>query len=297
MNDRPTEVFLNENLRHPENRINVALFGLLTQDWLRGWFLERLDLPTEAIVYPPTNENGVRPDFKVVGVDGTPLAWVEVELGTNPGQVADYRSRFAEPIRTVYGRRSHGGDLSLEEVADRLAEESGLPAQTKLNVQHLHDQIRQGLSGFSASSLPRAEVSAQMREHPLVAGLVERLGNKLLFTTGAIAEGHVKADTNKEQGFSLRVKSRVATNGTISVVTISGGQPVIYVPSLAKLNRYLPAHSEEVAAFAALLSDLGCDLRLYGERQRPSVPMDVALVELDRLAERVAALADRPGRL
>ena len=31
-----------------------------------------------------------------------------------------------EPVKTVWGRRHHGGDLSLEEIADRLAAERDL---------------------------------------------------------------------------------------------------------------------------------------------------------------------------
>lgn len=290
------DVFLNENLNHPENRINVALFGLMTQDWLRSWFLSQLDLPLEAVVYPPMNESGVRPDLKVTAVDGTVLAWIEVELGTNPGQVANYRDRLSEPIKTVYGQRSHGGDLSLEEIADRLAAQEGLDAQTEINVQHLHEQIRQGLAGFSTSSLPRAEVSDEMRENPLVAGLIERLGDRLQFTTGAVAVGYLKADTNKEQGFSLRVNSRVATAGTLSVLAISGGRPAVSFPARAKLERYLPAHVAEVAAYVELLDRLGCDIGDYGERQRPTLPIDVVLTALDELAECVTALADRPAR-
>ncbi len=71
---------MNEDLSNPENRVNVALFGLMTQDWLRTWFLEQLALPTDAVIYPPVNERGVRPDFTVVGVDGSKLAWIETGM-------------------------------------------------------------------------------------------------------------------------------------------------------------------------------------------------------------------------
>ena len=245
------EVFLNEDLSHPENRINVAMFGLMTQDWFRTWFLERLRLAADAVVYPPTNENGVRPDFKVDAVDGSTLARIEVELGTNPAQVANYRSRFAEPIKTVFGRRHHNGDLSLEEIADRLSQEmSHLAPQTLINVRHLHDQIIQDLQGFSSSSSVRAAVSDEMRENPLVAGLMERLGVKLQFTTGAVPIGYLKADTNSTQGFSLRVNSRQSSSGTLSLMNITGGRPTVYFPARAKLDRYLPNHAKEVAAYA-----------------------------------------------
>jgi len=293
---RRTDIFLNENLNHPENRINVAFFGLMTQDWLRTWFLKQLELPTDAVVYPPTNESGVRPDLKVVAADGSVLAWIEIELGTNPGQVADYESRLSEPIKTVWGRRSHGGDLSLEEIADRISSERDLSPQTRINVQHLHDQIRQGLSGFSSSSSARAEVSDEMKGNPLVSGLIDRLGNKIQFTTGAVPIGYLKADTNKRQGFSLRVNSRVSKSGTLSVLAISGGRPNVILPSRSKLDRYLPAHRAQVGRYADLLAELGCDIGAYEERQRPSLPLEVLVEALDQVADCVAALADRPTR-
>lgn len=290
----PEDLFLNENLKHPENRINVALFGLMTQDWLRIWFLERLDLPTDAVVYPPTNESGVRPDLKVVAQDGSILAWIEVELGTNPGQVADYQSRLAKPIKTVYGRRSHGGDLSLEEIAAHLGAERGLPPQTELNVQHLRNQILQGPSGFSSASSVRAAVSDEMKDNPLVAGLVDRLGDKIQFTTGAVPVGYLQATAIGRQGFSLRVNSRVSNSGTLSVLAISGGRPNVAFPSRLMLDRYLPAHGGEIAGYAKLLLGLGCDIGAFEERQRPTLPIAAMVEARDRVAECVSELASLP---
>ncbi|MFV1991922.1 MAG: hypothetical protein ACC652_14415, partial [Acidimicrobiales bacterium] len=212
-----------------------------------------LDLPADSRVYPPTNINGVRPDLKVIDPSGATLAWIEVELGTNPAQVADYESRFEEPIKTVFGKRKHDGDLSLEDVASRLGSERGLPPQVELNVQHLRDQIRQSLSEFSSSSSTRAEVSDEMKENPLVSGLINRLGDRLLFTTGSIPMGRLEADTVSKQGFSLRVNSRKSGSGTLSVLSISGGSDKVVFPPLAKLDRYLPNHGRETAAYAALL--------------------------------------------
>ena len=37
------DLFLSEDLSKPENRINVALFGLMTQDWFREWFPEEIE--------------------------------------------------------------------------------------------------------------------------------------------------------------------------------------------------------------------------------------------------------------
>ena len=69
--------------------------------------------------------------------------------------------------------------------AERLEAHADLQPQVEYNVQHLAQQIRRALAGFAgSSSTPRAEVSEEMRSHPLVAGLVARLASKITFTTG-----------------------------------------------------------------------------------------------------------------
>jgi hypothetical protein len=286
-------IFLNENLNHPENRINVALFGLMGTEWFHDWFLEALNFPTSAVVYPPANENGVRPDLRVVdpSTDLT-LGWVEVELGTNQGQVDQYRSRFAEPVRTVWGRREQGGDLSLEEVADRLEQPSpDVGTQVRFNCEHLAQQIRQDLRGFRPSA-PRAEVSVEMRSHPLVVALTSRLGERLLFTTGPLPPGFLKADTTGEQGFSLRVR-RGDASGSVSLLAISGGRPFVLLPPHAKLSRCLPRHGPLVDDFADLIAEMGCNLRTFGEQQRPMLPLHTVLDRIDDIAAMVLLLAEQ----
>ena len=106
------------------------------------------------------------------------LAWIEVELGTNAGQVADYRDRYSEAVQSIWGRREDCGDLSLEEIEEFLGERiDSLQPQVQMNVKHLRKLIRQGLDGHSRSG-GRAEISEEMRNHPLVAGLTGRLGDR-----------------------------------------------------------------------------------------------------------------------
>ena len=87
------DLFVKEDVGKSENRINLALFSLMQQDWFREWILKRLCLPADAVVYPTTNVRGRRPDLKVVR-NGSELAMIEVELGANQGQVEDYREHF-----------------------------------------------------------------------------------------------------------------------------------------------------------------------------------------------------------
>ena len=114
------DLFVNEDVSKPENRVNLALFSLMQQDWFREWILKRLSLPADAVVYPPTNVGSRRPDLKVM-CDGAELSMIEVELGANFGQAEDYRGKFHK-LKTIWGRKKGGGDLSLEEVAKFLNE-------------------------------------------------------------------------------------------------------------------------------------------------------------------------------
>ena len=298
---RENEQFVNEDLSKPENRINVALFGLMPQDWFREWFLKELNLPTDAVVYPPTNNQGARPDLKVEAYDGSTLAWIEVELGTNEGQVEDYNRRYPnQQVKAIWGRQGSGGDLSLEEIAGFLASQKDLSKQTQVNVDHLRKLIREGLEGASRST-GRACVSDEMRCHPLVVRLTYRLGDKLLSNRGLGAPpvGYLKADTTdtpNNQGFSLGVNSPVSSNGRLSVMSITAGRPKVYFPALSKLEKFLPNHDTAIKDYASLLKDMGLDIGKYEENQRPSLPLDTVLGKLSELASCVQALAESPQR-
>lgn len=265
------DLFLSEDLKKPENRINVALFGLMQQDWFRKWFLSELRLPADAVVYPPTNTKGARPDLKAMRPDGATLAWIEVEVGTNVAQAEDYRQRYRpEPVKTLWGKQDSGGDLSLEEIANYLDHQTALRPQIGINVQYLRKQIRQALGEHSQSS-QRANVSDEMWEHyPLVVGLRKRLGNKLERTTRRVRIGYLKADTVKEEGFSLRVHSDEAANKELSVMSITSGREEVGFPSLPKLQKYLPDHHHEIDFYALVLGGVGLDISKYSRDQRPS---------------------------
>ena len=284
------DLFVNEDISKPENRVNLALFSLMQQDWFREWILKRLCLPADAVVYPPTNVHGRRPDLKVLR-DGAELAMIEVELGTNLGQAEDYRKQF-DAVKTIWGRRKSQGDLSLEEVAEFLNEPRCLSSQTKINVQHLRKLIEEGLSEHSSSG-GRGNVSEEMWEHRLVVALRDRLGNRLEATTKRVGIGHLKADTVGKEGFSLKV-NRSDTNGEVALFSISGGAHLIF-PSRQKLNRCLPNHRAEVDAYISLITTMGCDVDVRGGNARPRLPLDpnldAVLSKVDELARCFEALA------
>jgi hypothetical protein len=101
----PPARFVKEDVNKPENRTNLALFGLMLIPGIRTWLLKRLGLPVDSIMYPPQNVLGGRPDFVVVGPNETVEAWIEVELGgENQAQLAQYRARLDEPVLSISKR-------------------------------------------------------------------------------------------------------------------------------------------------------------------------------------------------
>ena len=295
---RIPDLFLHEFLNRPENRVNVALFSLMQQDWFREWFLAKLGLPVDAIVYPPTNHSGVRPDLKVVDVHHDLSAWIEVELHANRGQLEDYRKKLhPDPVKALWGTPNEGGDLSLKEVADHLECQSRLPPQIAANAQQLADLIREGLRGHIRSP-GRSSLSPEMLNHPLVARLSELLGDHLRFDLGTNeppVPGDLKADTTglpNNRGFSLRVFSPESRSRTVSVMSISGASPNIGLPSLPRLTRCLPVGPQQVEGYRSTILRIGGpDIGRFRERQVPPLDLQTAFTRLDELAPCLLALA------
>ena len=287
--DNIEDIFVKEDLSKPENRVNLALFSLMQQDWFRKWILERLCLPPDAVVYPPTNVRSLRPDLKVVA--DSCEAVIEVELGTNPGQAEVYREHF-NSVRTIWGKRESGCDLSFEEIAEFLMESRRLSPQTRINVQHLSKLIDEGLREHS-SSRERREVSEGMWAHTLVVALRERLGDSLVNTTKRVGIGRLKADTVGNEGFSLKVNRR-DTSGEVALLSITAGAHLIF-PSRQKLIRCLPNRRAAVDAYMSLVAAMGCDVEAPGENAHPRLPLnlnlDAVLKRVDELTGCLEALA------
>ena len=292
-----SSIFVSEDMSKPENRVNVALFGLMTQDWFRLWLLEKLGLPTDSVIYPPTNSRGSRPDLAVSAPDlSRALAWIEVELGTNAGQIADYRNRYSECVKSIWGRREDCGDLSLEEIDEFLGEHlDSLQPQVQMNVKHLRKLIRQGLDGHSRSG-GRSEVSEEMLNHPLVSGLICRLGDRLKITAGRIRPGELKADAIGESGFSLRTYSPIPTGRSVFLMSIRAGSQEVMFPTRGWLETYLPRqYRTAIEEYVTLLKEKA----LYIDDGKVhwyagSLHVDVALAMIDDLTECVLAFADYP---
>ena len=299
---RIENLFLHEYPGRPENRVNAALFSLMQQHWFRKWFLEKLALPSDAIVYPPTNRCGLRPDLVVIDPDGRTLAWIEVELGRDDRQLKEYRNTYPEEVKALWGKQSHRGDLSLEEIVERLERESNLDPQIAVNAQQLTDLIREALEDHSPS-LGRSALSPEMRDHPLVAGLADLLGSRILYHLDGNERpppGYLKAnttDTPNNRGFSLRVYSpkSKSSDQTLSIMSISGGRPRVYFPSLLKLQSYLPGCSREVEAYKSVLCDMNLNIAKFELNGRPWLELERVCDQLEKIAPCVLELANCYG--
>ena len=154
-------IFVNEDLSRPENRINVALFGLMARTGSALGCSSSLGMPENAIVFPPTNVGAQRPDFTIEDPDtGETFGWIEVEVGSDEGQLRRYAESFEKEfgredcVKSIWGR---GGDLSLVCISSRL--ESKLDAgtlapQPGLSVRLLHKLIEQALGEAASTSKP-----------------------------------------------------------------------------------------------------------------------------------------------
>lgn len=267
-------IFINEDLSHPENRINVAMFGVMAQDWFRVWLLSELDLPASSVVYPPTNVGTERPDFTIEDPGtGDTLGWIEVEVGSAPGQQSRYEGHFHEPVKTIWGSNSHRCNLSFERISQRLETElaaDSLDPQARLSVVLLHRLIITALTTASSASKP-VTVSNEMKGHWLVRALMDCLGERLDFELKPAVPGHVKADARGARGLSLRVFSRIASKRDVSVLHIRGGEKMRFARR-GRLKKYLPDSGEAIATWCDLVRRLGGELDVEGIEQ---VPVDV----------------------
>lgn len=321
MATRP-DIFIREDLSKPENRINVAIFGMMNVAPFASWLRDRLRLPAGAVLYPPlntANEAGAgRPDFAVrdAGTDEL-IAHIEVECHRDEQQIARFRAMFpATPVYAIWGRPGPGCDLSLEEIASFLAgANTWEPAQARIGASHLRALIHDALAGASSSS-KKATVGDEMWESAFVAGLRRALGHRIEKELPGMSKqrpGEIRintTDTADNRGFSLRVFTPKANGRSVSILNRTAGRAEINFSSRAWLAWYLPnaSHTVAIGELVALLHELGGDMeqawrpRVTMPDGRPRanhttpVPLSVAEGAVDRIAEIVAKLGAIPAR-
>ncbi len=296
MTSPPPELFVREHVTAPENRLNLALFALLNVDAFRGWFLRRLDLPEDAIVYPPQNVAGGRPDFVAVKPGGGVICWIEVELGPPDGaQLARYRSTLDDRIICIAGG---GGDtlapdyLELAEVAEQVGQiQPVLSGQQQRSAEVLFKLIE--LLAGKAQSWNYVHPDERLEQEPLVSALVERLPDRIISGTPPLPQGKLLLSTTTQKGWTLRVYSHASkTDRSFSVMwnpAVGGG--VVRVPSQARLDHYLPKGSAAFDYGSWLKEAFAVDISSLGEAQNLPVPEFSLLERADDLAALLDALS------
>ena len=290
---RPPEIFVNEDVSKPENRLNLAMLALLNVATFRQWFLHRLGLPEDAVVYPPQHIRGnLRPDYVVTSPDRSVVhAWVEVELGTaNAAQLAQYRT-LEERIISIVGSGTAADDLTLEEVASSIRDLlPGFDAQAQVAGEMVITLVRAkvGAAGLTEYTDP----DAQLRERPAIRALRDRLGDIIQFGTPPVPQGKLMITTITQSGWTLRVFARGAKDKSVSIMwDQSSGGPNLRVPSIDKLRQYLPDAGQTVGEYGSAIERLGVRMWPIKRAGSAAVPEQAVVDAIDDLAPIIRRLA------
>jgi hypothetical protein len=288
----PPAIFVNEDLGKPENRTNLALLNTLQIPAFRYWFLGRLGLPPDCVIYPPQSVDGLRPDFVVRGPDRKIVAWIEVELrGEDTAQLNAYRKTFPEAVKSIVGPRDAAVDLSLDELADVVSSRLfASDEQHLLTIEMFRSLVD---AKTAAQSWAYVEPTDALRALPFVQQLSQHLPGVLEFGVppGAISKGRLLVATTTQRGWTLRAPSTEPTlYRSVSLMWSPGGL-LLRVPSKQRLLKFLPERADAVEAYANFLEvRFGLDLSSLAEAQSHGLQESALVPELDEFAERVRAL-------
>jgi len=274
INDFPApEVFVNEDISKLENRINLALFNLMLIPEIREWLLLELKLPIDSIVYPPKNNAAGRPDFVVVDSTGQIAGWIEVEQGgENTQQLKTYRAVLSQPVKSLVGPESAVGDLSLEKIAKKINFEFTdiFDRQQSVNTEvftNLVNQISKGSNSWNYT-----EPSEEVQKNHFLIQLGRHLEGIFVYGTPPVKPGTAQVSTITQRGWTVRVYSKIATGGSVSLLwDQSIGKETIRVPSYKRLARCFPLSLDLVENYASFFRKLGVDTQMISEKQSMSV--------------------------
>jgi hypothetical protein len=293
----PPALFVREDTDKRENRLNLSLFALLNVPSFRDWFLDRLELPSGSVVYPPQNVAVGRPDLVVVDATGRMAAWVEVELGAeNAAQMAVYRQALSPTrVMSIVGEPTPDTDLSLREIAAALdgpLQRSFDPQQAK-SAEVFRRLVE--LLAHRGPSFDYVVPGDDVRSQPLVQALSAHLGDRLVFGAGAVPRGKLQVQTITQKGWTVRAYSPVAAGRSVALLwDQSMGANRLHVHSLRTLRRYPPRSTDAITEYGRLLSvidPLLATLEDLPEQRRAAVSGSDLAPVVDRLAECLRRIA------
>lgn len=292
--DPAPAIFVHEDVSKPENRLNLAILALCNVDPFRRWFLRRLAVPEDAVVYPPQNVRGnLRPDYVVTSPDRKVVhAWIEVELGAaNTGQLAAYRNGLNERIISIVGDGHADVDLTLQEIASGVHEllpDFGPQAQVAGEI--VIALVRE--KGGARALTDYADPDARLRDRPAIKALQSRLGDMIEFGTPPVRPGKLMITTITQKGWTLRVFAAAATDKSVSVMwDQSSGGEIVRVPSIDKLLHYIPDAGDAIKDYANALERLGVRTQPIKWRGSAAVREQAVVDAMDDLAPIIKRLA------
>jgi len=268
------DMFVKEDISKPENRINLAIFHLLMLDEFREWFYGKLNIVLSAVIYPVTNSGGNRPDM-IIKNGAETIGCIEVELGSeNVSQTLAYSNHYNKII-TICGLKNHNANLSLEEIKDFInhSDKISFNPQQILSLTYLSKLIETYIYGFESNT--RTQISEKVSEHSFFKKIINSLQDIISIDISKIYPGEIVIDTVKDEGFSLKVYSKLSNNNKIALISRSGGRNTIIVQSAKKYRKYLSNKPEAVNNWIEFIEDqLNCDISSLDENQRLSIPIN-----------------------
>ncbi len=240
------DIFVNEDISKPENRVNLALFHLQIDDNFHAWFCGKLGIPTSSIIYPVTNSSGNRPDY-VVKDDDKIIGFIEVELGgENESQLSFYKDKYeidSIKIFSITGKMNHSSNLSLEEIKEYLSGNiTTVNNQQKMSLLYLIKLIETYTN--DKITYQRIPVSEEMLKKSFISKLLNALEDYKPEENKKAEPGKYYIDTISEKGFSFRVYSHESNSKTISLLSITAGRDYIAFLSAEKYQKYLKNKKE-----------------------------------------------------
>jgi len=267
------DLFVNEDISKPENRINLAIFHLLMINEFKSWFCKKLNIDLSSVIYPVKNSGGSRPDL-IIKNDSKDIGCIEIELGSeNLSQTQTYSFNY-EKVYTICGLNKHNACLSLEEIKDYLRDFdiAKLNPQQSLSVKYLIKLIDTYIYGFGSNV--RTQISDKVSEHPFFKKIISSLSDIVSTNISKIYLREIVIDTVKDEGFSLKVYSGLSTNKKLALISRSGGKDTVIFQSAQKYKKYLPNKPEPVNKWIEFVEiDLNGDITSLGENNRISIPI------------------------
>ena len=281
------DIFINEDLTKPENRLNMVIFGLLVNNCFRHRFLQALGIHQDAVIYKPADLEGDRPDFAIEDLEGNLVGYIEVEWDQDLEQFERYK-RKAQPLEvySIGGSGTAGHSITLIQLvalAWEAYEDDPVP-QLELMVRHLQLQVKKA----PPSHQPPAPVQNQLLT-PL--GQALKAAGIINWGDAPVTPGNLYMNARSAGGLSVRGYSAKSGDKTVSIFHCSSNSSTVSFTKLDHLEDYLPDQEEKLDRWARFLeASLRTDITLRNSSGYCDVAVERIEAVLSRLIEELLQL-------